>query len=416
MPQLEKIIKRLQDLKIISTDEIGTLSVKQEYTGSITPRTVGPRMRLLVTQDFFKHLESYVDCIVQGYEKNIHKFYEKTNIQKTTIKNLSNAIIEEELTIERQAKISNEILKAINNLTDSSKRLYDIKNKLLELKKLNLLEIFPDILFIEVYQENISNKNTEEIENPYVLRFGFKTDLLKAFTGTPLSIELHSIEKQLIGFAHKWLKEQTAVDFLSPPISGCDYLNNVIIIDIFARDRSQLVCKTTENGMLEAHTIAIWKKSNNQYLLIDPSNSQYSNFLVKSIKEIVAEDGYDIEASNPEEDWFYRYTASNEAEKPGYSMPHDYPQRPRDCVDIAVKIGFELNFLQKNYIDLDLRSVAKIERLMRFKLSNSHDCAPYLLRSSIIYRLSHSSNAEERNNAYLQLMHQSPFFGKLKNK
>lgn len=412
MPQLEEIIKKLQCLKIISTDEASILLTKQECTSSITPRTVGPRKQLLMMHGFLEDLIHCVNFVIQKYKNDINKLCEEITIQKGIIKNLSNKIIEANLTIEQRIESSNDTIKAINSLTDSSKLLHEKKNKLLQLKELKVHEIFPDILFVEVYQENILNRDIEEIETPYVLRFGVKVDLIKALAGTALSIELHLIEKQLINFAHKWLQEQPTVDF-SLTVPNNNYLNNVVVIDIFARDRNKGICKITEDGMPETHTIAIWKKSNNKYLLIDPTNVQYSNFLVKGIKEITA---YDVEYSKHEEDWFYRYTANNEKEKPGYSKPYDYPQRARDCVDIAVKIGFELGFLQKNYKDLELDSTTKIEELMRLKLSNSRSCALYLPYSGIIYRPSHDSNATERNNAYLQLMRQSPFFSKLKNK
>lgn len=133
------------------------------------------------------------------------------------------------------------------------------------------------------------------------------------------------------------------------------------------------------------------EKNPNEVVLIDPNQKSYSEFLVelfnnkleehdslKSIKLICSGFSNTIYS-----------TSSYEITTPGYSDYSEKDPKPRDCIDIAVKISFELNEQHKlNNHESEQNTIDKI--------SNTPISMPIHDFNKIIIREMHSSSYELR--------------------
>ena len=126
---------------------------------------------------------------------------------------------------------------------------------------------------------------------------------------------------------------QSAIDYLSTKEE-----NKTVLIDIFARDPQTGMIKWQEEAPLpETHTVVLFKNSEKQLVVIDPSNSTFSKHLSTNTKMLIS-DNIEILASQKE----LRIYEQDKKIGTG-SEPHKY----RDCIDIAVKIAFGLSKIEK---------------------------------------------------------------------
>jgi len=105
--------------------------------------------------------------------------------------------------------------------------------------------------------------------------------------------------------------------------------NKVVLVDIFARGTSGII-KQDSNGLPEIHSVVLFKNPSNKVLVIDPSNSESSRHLAEP---------YNSDIFNS---IFSRYDLEIIANKQKLEIYKGGGLHARDCVDIAVKIGFGL--------------------------------------------------------------------------
>lgn len=109
--------------------------------------------------------------------------------------------------------------------------------------------------------------------------------------------------------------------------------NNVAMVDFFKRKKGEKV-KISES---DTHVVILWKSDKGKLVLIDPNNQTFSNFikdeLVNVFPEWSIDSGPNTIVEKKDKGKIYQVECDNK----------------RDCVDIAVKICFELN-LQQNIL------------------------------------------------------------------
>lgn len=235
------------------------------------------------------------------------------------------------------------------------------------------------IIFKKDYQLHIRGKDLSldeaGIAGPLVSRFGMDPNTLISLTSTPLKKdELHFIERELFVLALTELEAKSSGEATINEHKN-NYPNNVVLMDIFVREDGK-IRKDTNSDNPETHTIALWKKRDKTIVLIDPSKVDYSKDLKKAL-ELLAK-GAEVQIHLPTKGILY----GTSAKETGYSSivansieKHKY----RDCIDVAVKIGFELNELQihKNPLTLE-----EIESALNLQISNQKDVATYLQNPS----------------------------------
>ena len=193
----------------------------------------------------------------------------------------------------------------------------------------------------------IRSKRKDDID---VVRFGLyntSKDLVGVHIGHD---SLHPIEAELFSAAFTELDQrEDATAFIQSNAKSQKPLpppNNVVLVDIFVRDKDGNIA--TDNGLPETHTVALWKKGE-QLVLIDPSNTKFSSELVSPLQKLSSKKIETIQVTKSK-----IYTHGSEK--------HEV----RDCVDIAVKIAFELNELQRK----EKAEIIGIEKRMINQISN----------------------------------------------
>jgi len=154
-----------------------------------------------------------------------------------------------------------------------------------------------------------------ENEGQQLKRFVITSDAVKKLIGTQLKkTELHTIEQEIFNQVFKELS-----------------FGAVVLADVFDTKNTDKIQGT--------HTICIWQKSEDRYILIDPSSASFTSHLEGMLKEKFKKE---INIFKHIGDKFYSRgikqfgTGSNDA---------------RDCIDIAVKIAFKIIQEQKEIND-----------------------------------------------------------------
>lgn len=171
-----------------------------------------------------------------------------------------------------------------------------------------------------------------ELEGMSVKRYVIH-DLSKQLIGEELDLgTLHPFEVELFRAAYVELKDRPSADeFIgrSP--------NNVVLVDTFVREDNRI---KNDGGKPAVHTICLWKKRHDLFLLIDPTNSTFTENLKEPIEKLL---NVSIEISRPRGQKFY-------ASPFACPLIGTSPETFRDCIDIAVKIAFHLNNSQAKEI------------------------------------------------------------------
>lgn len=158
--------------------------------------------------------------------------------------------------------------------------------------------------------------------------------------------------------------------------------SNVVLVDIFDISDNQSVAQ-------KFHTVCLWKKTNQNLLIIDPSNCTFSERLLEPLRQ---KHGFTIDAKKPVGNKFYE---SFQKDTGGASMNQDgtnVNKDNRDCIDIAVKIAFSLNLSQRVACDL-----FTVESRIDY-LSNQRKVNTALLQGGMEERIGwlQNSNANQR--------------------
>lgn len=172
---------------------------------------------------------------------------------------------------------------------------------------------------------------------------------------------------------------QNAINYLSTKEE-----NKTVLIDIFARDPQTGMIKWQEDNPLlpETHTVVLFKNSEKQLVVIDPSNSSFSKHLSTNTKMLISDD---IQILVPQKE--VRIYEQDKKIGTG-SEPYKY----RDCIDIAVKIAFGLSKIEK----VDQDKIGFLEVIQ--EVTNQEDVNKNLFfsKQDSIARIRQASNDEVR--------------------
>jgi hypothetical protein len=131
----------------------------------------------------------------------------------------------------------------------------------------------------------------------------------------------------------------------------------------------------------------LWKKKDNELVLIDPSQKSYSEHLLAPLKL-----KFGVNINTLAYKTLYGVAVYKPNDKTEYSDYLELKPKPRDCVDIAVKVAFELNEQQKLCNTLEEAENRTLEQI-----SNEPKVAQHLTKlGGIVIRELQSSNFQNR--------------------
>lgn len=252
------------------------------------------------------------------------------------------------------------------------------------------------------------------IQDPLVKRFGINPEAVPGAVGYNITYDrLHYVEQEIFNLAIQELNTKSSAQALQfqrtikditfkttfqilkggPLTQIQEYPNNVVVVDIFARELGRIKATQTYERLLpETHTVVLWKKAEQEIVLIDPNKFEFSNHI--STQQIQALTTLTISSIIPlrlEGDIVY----GTQGKTTGYSEYTDPNPLPRDCIDIAVKIAFEINEQQKENID-----IKQIEEKVFSQISNKLKLNSAVKKIDCTFiRELQSSNKDTRINA-----------------
>jgi len=352
-------------------------------TGSITPRTTTDKVICDEVKISPEALKLYQQSISERIEKKVLTF---RGDREQELKKI--APLKELLSIDKSDKLFEQ------RLQDVEKKVNLAEEQIVTLKSSFGIQIKHDsgFSFETIYQEGIGeNHGVIGTVSPAVLRYGLDTEseALNSLVGSYIEKGvLHPYEEALFQRAFDYLNRVESADHYIKSGDKSEYPNNVVLVDIF--DRSKGFVNAGHN---QSHTVTLWKKRDSELVLIDPSQKSYSDHLLDSIKAIFK----DITTLSC--NTLYGVAIYKDNEITGYSDYHDKKPKPRDCVDIAVKVAFELNEQQKLQDTL-----LKIEGSMLAQISNDIKNAEYMSKfKGVVVRELQSSVHETRMSSYRTL-------------
>ncbi|NGX43506.1 MAG: hypothetical protein K940chlam7_01804 [Chlamydiae bacterium] len=124
-------------------------------------------------------------------------------------------------------------------------------------------------------------------------------------------------------------------------------VSNIVLVDIFDKKEG------AHPEPPKFHTICLWKKTDTNLLMIDPSNYTFSERLLKGGLQSKFP-SFSIDAKKHVGNVFYKSLQADKVDTRIASHEDDNNDY-RDCIDIAVKIACSLNFSQ--YVAFDLFTI-----------------------------------------------------------
>lgn len=319
-------------------------------TGSITPTTAGD-----VTHSFL-----YTPASLEAFRVKLHQV--AASIHQTYQSNVplqdGNTIIE-----------TNRVLQELDHVTSNA------------------------FIFKRDYQADIS---TASPYGPLVTRFGIYPEALGGLGGDenyaiPKN-QLHIVEQEIFKLALAELAGRPSAEELEQSRAGqistalpaaaaaataaipsttqaqfTGFAQNVVVVDILVRENGKI---KVENGVPHTHAIVLWKEKDDKIILIDPNKGEFSAHIGKALHSIPAFSLQPQVVSGlmPDE-----VPYANLKKITGYSPDDDENPKPRDCVDIAVKLALEIEQQQQ------LRTpVGAIQIKALKQISNKSDYAEHL--------------------------------------
>ncbi len=151
-----------------------------------------------------------------------------------------------------------------------------------------------------------------------------------------------------------------------------------VCVDIFAREHDGKIRLQEEKDRttVETHVIVIHKNSNQEYCIVDPSNSNYSKHLEYNSEIIFGNTQAKFIAPTKE---VIIYKGVKENTGPG-------KDQYRDCIDIAVKLTFGFNKAQSI---LDIKNLGSNNTVQ--KISNDPDIDSLIPRAKIPFKIKQAS-------------------------
>jgi len=273
-----------------------------------------------------------------------------------------------------------------DNVSSTNDIVLDSRRTLKELQHITA----DDFIFQLEYQENINSVQQQMIQSGQGLlikRFGINPEAVKRAADYGIAGDkLHYVEQKVFEDAFKELSTAVSAQASQQQMQNNSYFNNVVLVDIFVRKQGIIKIDLKSVDCPETHTVVLWKQTNDTIILIDPSTQGFSSFLKDRIRE-----QFGIKIVLPKlqskDGVLYGINYS------GYSSKNI---KGRDCIDVAVKIGFELNELQKELNDIDAILERAIKQITND--SNINDSLDSVKKLVLPFEILQSSNKEIRRN------------------
>ena len=372
-----------KDILFISPNlEKEEIKIHSGQSGSITPEARGEPQSYKVSSDVIKKLQQVAKLDIAHQTKLlksmeqmlvlVQKQYESIQSFNKQCSDLSKGSDE----LAKHSKIFSDINK--QTLTKFTKQIKTLQSEIETCKekieitgKQQVIKLPDGALYRQSYHETSQNGGQ-------VLRFAMNPGQLKKMIGQKLGNSLHLAEQILFDEALSRLGEKTSDEALVSKVQK-KAPNNVVLVDIFARENDGTI-KKTGNGEPETHTVALWKKENGKIILIDPSNVGFSSGLISSL-QFLARNRKAYKSTNIEQlkpnvaqlDEKHQEVSVQPIKVTGNKIykPDEFEQvkvgrlatNSRDCIDIAVKIGFVLNDFQSRGIKFSELESAMISQI-----------------------------------------------------
>ena len=336
------------DYKLYANQKgLGGMMSRRYMSGSITPSTQG--------NENFKRFESQQEQL----HKQLLSYVQEEDYNQT--QNISSTLVEQQ------------------HITDPEKVIFEL--------------YYQEDINTNVVQEQEKMKQEESqpqvpsTQSSLVKRFGINPEAVQYAAGYGIAGDrLHYVEQEVFNLAIQELSDKLSAQELQ---NQQEYSHNVVVVDIFAREQGKI---KIQQGLPETHTVVLWKKAEQEIVLIDPNKFEFSNHI--STQQIQALTTLTISSIIPlrlEGDIVY----GTQGKTTGYSEYTDPNPLPRDCIDIAVKIAFEINEQQKENID-----IKQIEEKVFSQISNNKKLSKYLDKiDGTFIRELQSSNKNTRRDA-----------------
>ena len=238
---------------------------------------------------FFKNTYAKVSTLSDGnYKLNINRKllgggYESGSITPTTqgkatfdfssfssyINQRDNRIIDSKEIFKKIQTL--EQTETFDNVSLTNDTILDCRRTLKELQ-----HITDDNFIFELeYQEPVAQQiMMQQNDHPLVKRFGINPEAVKGATGYGIAVDkLHYVEQKALEAAFEELSYKTSTETFKKQMQSNQYLNNVVLVDIFARDPGKIKTDPKIVDCSETHTVILWKKKDTEILLIDPSKT-----------------------------------------------------------------------------------------------------------------------------------------------
>ncbi len=289
-----------------------------------------------------------VDKLLKEYNEKLDNYKESLTTSKKGAKG-DNIGLSEDVKNTITAKIDEEIKQSKKNLesqfNNAKDEDYDYCENHIDLKKYD--------------HEDLKDKNNNDII-PYT---EFNRYCINVVDGSyahlvnlPTIGKLHPIESMAMCNALWNLSDKSSANDIVEHMG--DAFNNIVLVDFFSRSGAKFKEIKPKDGVPDipdTHTIVLWKykqeKNNvNKIAIIDPNNKLFSDFIAENYPYWIIKNKHfklikmcEFNIKSPLIDRFY----SNNAVRP--PNPLVEIRLPRDCIDIAVKIAFEIYELQLFY-------------------------------------------------------------------
>ena len=357
----------------------------QNDSGSITPKTAKTRSvldKIELSENAINFSSVYKNNIQIKLKENLIKSEDSLKQSQKKLDLLDNLINLEDPKSECYKTYTKNLNTVKSEITSVKERVNLIYNSKSITTPIEIKEV-KGFGFETIYQEDIKDADSLNINTPAVLRYGLNSEsyALKDLVGNYIEKGvLHPYEEALFAEAFNYLdKVESGEKYIQDKFQ---YPNNIVLIDIF--DRSSDIINDGNN---QTHTIALWKKKDDELVLIDPSQKSYSEHLLAPIKSNFGKNINTLVCTT-----LYGVAVYKPNDKTEYSSYLEQKPKPRDCVDIAVKIAFELNEQQKNSPNL-----LNIENNMLAQISNDSKNAEHLTKfKNVVIRELQSSSSETR--------------------
>jgi hypothetical protein len=311
-------------------------------------------------------------------------------------------------------------------MQDQAAKLSAEEENLLALHKLSrkLLEVNyikrNDFMFTINYQCNINPARATSPAplglpiGPQVMRFGINPEALDgAVTDKSYTIpanQLHFVEKEVLKLA----LDRLSRTLLPTTFEEGVFAHNVVVVDIFAREKAGLK-KITGTDSPEIHAIVLWKPVEEYIVIIDLNKREFSEHIIGKLNSKC--EGT-ITFTAPPIPGSVIYTT--QGKETGYSNYTDPHPKARDCIDVAVKLAFEINEQEQAMRSITRRGISledpeTITGHVIERISNRKRLNPAVTElDETVLREIQSSDKNTRDRAITYLLENTPMIKKIK--